>query len=91
MVPRVHVPARLPGIELATVAPLRGWRAKESGAEEETGRSGPFGFAQGRRDDRKGKRLAPLRRAGLKDQRYIEECREKRAERLLAAGYGADD
>ena len=38
----------------------------------------------------KSRRLAPFRRAGLKDQHYMEECREKNAEKILAAGYGAD-
>jgi hypothetical protein len=36
---------------VATVPPLRGRRAAD-GAEEKPGHSGPFGFAQGRRDDR---------------------------------------
>jgi hypothetical protein len=42
-------------INLATVPPLRGPTRLTAARKKKSGRSGPFGFAQGRRDDKSGK------------------------------------
>jgi hypothetical protein len=52
---RVDVPVGRVGMDVAAVPPLRSPTRLTAARKRESGCSGPFGFAQGRRDDKSGK------------------------------------